>query len=343
MAEVFGVVASSVEIIKTVLKLRSLWNEVKEAPATVSDLLEEAELIGNILCATEETFSSAKFPPDLYHATHVTGSTALCRRAQKSLHDAAEVLNNKLASTHRFRKRLVAVKIRLEKEDIERLTTKLDRAVRLLILANQHVHSTQNSYMLSQLSSAVKQPHMIRAEASTDTEVILKPVVGDTLGQGSDSSAVSSLKRKHATSSNVFSTWILRRPQSGLRYHSSPTEFSCQVSLPTWYAQMIWEVQLIKAISGWNFFFRKYTYQQEDSQVFRCVKAGDIKALQELFDRGEASLFDRDFEYGDTLQHVSVSPKTIFSLGSPFVGGFIARKVESFQVLDRTGAECHGS
>ncbi|KAF2229734.1 hypothetical protein EV356DRAFT_371618 [Viridothelium virens] len=303
MAEIFGVVASSLEVVKTVLKLRSLWSEVKEAPATVSDLLEKAELIGNILSATEATFLSANLPPNLCHTAHVTESIALCHRAQKSLNDAAEMLDRKLISTHRFRRKLVAVKICLKKEDIERLTTKLDRAVRLLILANQHVQSAQSNYMLSQLSSAVKQPRMIGSKASTDTTLIPKPVLSDGIGRISTSSGSRHLDQNHQPNSTMPSTWSIRRLRLSLQYHYTSKEFSWRFSLPTWYTQIIWEIQVARAISGWNFFIRKYTYRQWDSTVFKCVQAGNIEALQELFDRGEASLFDREFFSGSTLQH----------------------------------------
>lgn len=151
MAEAFGVFASSLEVVNTVLKLRSLWKEVKEAPATVSDLLEEVELAGRILSGARDIFSTADFPPSVYHVSYLSESTALCCRAVKSLHEVIELLDGKLHSTQRLRRKITAVKIYLKKDDIQRLTTRLDRAVRLLGLAHQHIQSAQNAYILAQM------------------------------------------------------------------------------------------------------------------------------------------------------------------------------------------------
>ncbi|KAI9695383.1 MAG: hypothetical protein M1820_008678 [Bogoriella megaspora] len=74
MAEAIELVAGSLEISKTVLKLRSLCNEVKEAPATVSDLLEEVELIGKILSGAQNIRSAANSPPTLCNDAHVSPS-----------------------------------------------------------------------------------------------------------------------------------------------------------------------------------------------------------------------------------------------------------------------------
>ena len=151
MAEAFGIFASSLEVVNTVLKLRSLLKEVKAAPATVSDLLEEAEFVGKIISGAKDVFSPGEFPPTLYHTSHLSESTALCRKAVKSLHEVVEALDKRLSSPHKFRRKVTAINVYLKKEEIERLKTRLDRAVRLLVLANQHVQSAQNAYILAQL------------------------------------------------------------------------------------------------------------------------------------------------------------------------------------------------
>ncbi|KAI9654346.1 MAG: hypothetical protein M1821_006662 [Bathelium mastoideum] len=147
MAEAFGVFAGSLELVGTVLKVRKLWKEVKDGPERVSDLLEEAEIVGRVLARVQEsTLSEGARNP--HYASCVAESALLCRRAVNSLHEIAELLDQKLNSGHKFRRKIAAVKTYLKKEDIGRLTQKLDRAVRLLCLANQ---SAQNAYLVANM------------------------------------------------------------------------------------------------------------------------------------------------------------------------------------------------
>ena len=315
MAEAFGVVASSLEIIGTVLKLRRLWKEVKEAPARVFDLLEEVEFIGRLLSNAQDIPSLVELPASLDHVSYLSKSTAMCQMAAKSLRDVVQALDEKLNAPQSLRRKLAVVKAYLKKDDIQRLTTKLDRAVQLLVLANQHVQSVQNAYILANMYSlyvrivprrlthdrtfAGRQARVTEMETYTHAAIPREPVMPKLLEDVSGTTDSFDSERTPNRDSTISK-------QSSFQYRPASNGFACRVSFPTWYTKMVWDIQVIKAISGWKLTVRSYNYRPWGSPVFEYVVEGNLEKLQELFNHGKASPFDRDCADGMTLQHVGL-------------------------------------
>lgn len=61
----------------------------------------------------------------------------------------------------------------------------------------------------------------------------------------------------------------------------------------------------MKSSFGWNFCPRTYNVISSDSPVFKFVENNDVKGLQALFFRMEASPFDCD-DHGLPLLNVSI-------------------------------------
>ena len=79
-----------------------------------------------------------------------------------------------------------------------------------------------------------------------------------------------------------------------------------EIRAPSWLINRAWRIQAIKARSGWTFRPRTYNEIPEDSIVFQLIKEDDVKGLQELFVRNEASPFDCRSN-GFTVLHVCVT------------------------------------
>lgn len=72
---------------------------------------------------------------------------------------------------------------------------------------------------------------------------------------------------------------------------------------PTWLMSRVWEVRVKESCSGWMLGLSSYHIRPDDAVVFKYAVAGDIQNLQQLFDEGKASPFDRNAN-GVTLLHV---------------------------------------
>ena len=61
---------------------------------------------------------------------------------------------------------------------------------------------------------------------------------------------------------------------------------------PSWLINRVWRIRAMKVSSGWSFCTRTHNIVPSESPVFGFAKNDDVKGLQELFARGEASPLD---------------------------------------------------
>ena len=61
---------------------------------------------------------------------------------------------------------------------------------------------------------------------------------------------------------------------------------------PSWIAHRLWRLRYSKSLSGWTLCFRTYNVIPKDSLAFVYIEENNVKGLQELFSRKEASPFD---------------------------------------------------
>ena len=80
-------------------------------------------------------------------------------------------------------------------------------------------------------------------------------------------------------------------------------ELAARYQMPRWLANQAWDFCANKACNGWDFQLRQYVIIPHDSLAFQCIKQENVRSLQELFGKREASPWSCD-EYGWTLLHV---------------------------------------
>lgn len=118
--------------------------------------------------------------------------------------------------------------------------------------------------------------------------------------------------------SNLFGTFqysrrrftIVKRTQSG--YHDrrrEVEELRARYCGPSWLVSRIWEMRAVRSSLGWTFCPRTYNVVPSDSPVFISIERNDVKGLQELFIKMEASPFDCN-EFDQTPLVVSINFKS---------------------------------
>ncbi|KAF3004682.1 hypothetical protein E8E14_003649 [Neopestalotiopsis sp. 37M] len=90
MAEIVGLVASSIAIVETASKiagavftLKKLWDEIQDVPDTIRKLMTEIEVLEPILTIIEEDFESTGTPLPQDRASQL--AVAYCRKAVTDL------------------------------------------------------------------------------------------------------------------------------------------------------------------------------------------------------------------------------------------------------------------
>lgn len=86
-------------------------------------------------------------------------------------------------------------------------------------------------------------------------------------------------------------------------------ELRAQYRLPRWLANQAWDFCAKKAYNGWDFQLRQYVIIPSDSLPFQYIVKKNVKGLQELFSKREASPWSCDGE-GRTLLHVRAPEKS---------------------------------
>lgn len=143
MAEILGAVASGLAVAEvglkvggTVWKLKKLWQEVHDVPATIQDLMRQIEMMDPILSDHETNLDiqTTALPRQLLtcNGAPATQSTAYCREALNDLQRLAEDLDVALESEKRSRRTFARIRVVLKKETIKEFQYRLERAIRLL-------------------------------------------------------------------------------------------------------------------------------------------------------------------------------------------------------------------
>jgi hypothetical protein len=150
MAEVLGTVASVIAVVQissqagsTVVKLRSLWSQVRNVPETIRDLMKEIEILDPIVSEMETEFGDgvARLSPLLFDDTAARLSAGYCREALEGLQELVRELVDQIESSQRSKRGVAKLKVVLKKVAVVRLEKRLHRAVRLL-------NSAQLSYLM---------------------------------------------------------------------------------------------------------------------------------------------------------------------------------------------------
>lgn len=143
MAEVFGIVASGISlgglmgtIIKAGTQIIALYNEIQDASDEVAFRLQELQILSRILENSNSISLDAR---------------NLCELCLSELHLVLAELQSQIRRYRGFRRQVASAKVIVKKDTMQKLESRLERSVRLLMFANQsHILSTQNLVLRNQ-------------------------------------------------------------------------------------------------------------------------------------------------------------------------------------------------
>lgn len=143
MAEVLGTVASGAavgqlagEITSSIIKLKGYWDQVKDAPGEIRQLLLEIDSLNSILRHIEQDQNQAGLS-ELSPKICVKQSLKLCKQGAEELNGLLSELAMKIDKNTGWRRKAGASKVVLKREEIKKLKRRMKNAIRLLSLAYQ--------------------------------------------------------------------------------------------------------------------------------------------------------------------------------------------------------------
>lgn len=144
MAEAIGVVASGVTfgalaagITSSIVKFKSYWDQVRDAPEDIRDLFEDLEDLDHALADMEDDQQRNPASSLILDSTSTSRCLQGCKQAADRLKDLAEDLSKDLDQPIKWKTKRASAKVVLKKPQIDRYKAKLERAIRLLSLSHQ--------------------------------------------------------------------------------------------------------------------------------------------------------------------------------------------------------------
>ncbi|KAL3294572.1 Ankyrin repeat-containing protein [Colletotrichum asianum] len=138
MAEALSLVASVIAVADVAVKAGSayvkitrLWDEVKQVPATLREKAEEIQLFEEFLLDTERSLSQDQFPELTPNRVLLERLIERCYDTLTELKDSVERIHTRVANHSRLKRKIASAKSVLNKDDLEALTSRFDRALNL--------------------------------------------------------------------------------------------------------------------------------------------------------------------------------------------------------------------
>ena len=142
MAEALGVVSSIIAIVgvagklgTSTFKLKRLWNEVQDVPATIQNCIEQLEILAPAIQEMESEFERTR--EMVQNDTAAKRSLEYSQKAMDTLEALIKDMEGRIESARRGKKLLTQLKVRLKKDVFEEHQQRLQFALQLVSLSQQ--------------------------------------------------------------------------------------------------------------------------------------------------------------------------------------------------------------
>jgi len=155
MAEVVvGVIASGIsigtlaaQITSSIIKLKSYWDQIQDAPEDMRDLIEELEDLNQLLIDIEEDQRQNPMSNLILDPSSSSRCLQHCKQGATRLKELADSLSEDMKGSSKSKRKWASVKLVLKKDKIDRYRIKLQRVISLLNLSHQiYTRSVPCSY-----------------------------------------------------------------------------------------------------------------------------------------------------------------------------------------------------
>ncbi|KAI0534222.1 hypothetical protein GGR58DRAFT_65952 [Xylaria digitata] len=323
MAEIIGLIGSIValnelagKISACILALKNLLNEIKDVSSKLSAIMREIEILEPIVEGMSREFNDGNNILANWNDATVLLSIEYC---EKALGDLTSVLGDLVQETNtpkKLKRYKAAMKTIIKKDVLERCHTRLQSAVRFLSLTQQwYIIALLKAQPVLVVEHLFQQGFVPRSERNLNTSARMVPETVITLPrhtQGTKPLFSGTVVPEEWGTPRHTSSWKFG-PLGSICWGYYKNEeklfgrkfsFISRLQANYWFARRVWDIQVSRAIIGWNIKLNTYCIQPDSASVFTYARNGDIDGLLRLIDLGEASLQDHT-PSGQNLIHLA--------------------------------------
>ncbi|KAH8199225.1 hypothetical protein TruAng_006631 [Truncatella angustata] len=299
MADVLSVIASGVAVAQlagtaggAVLKLKRLWDQVKDVPETIRDLMEQIDCLDPALWQAEQQFAQNELPQLLWNDEAAVRSVTYCRKALGKLTELVNDLDVQINTSRRVSKKVARIKVALKKDELNKLERRLDNAVRMLQAAQQGYIITllklQPDIIVGKFMSCIE-----AAKSASNSGTIVEIDPQDDRKEVKTYSIQRKVTRKPLKSPSAV---------AGFRIGSSSEGLSAGFRPPWWLfgVTCAFEFNARRSLAGWDIRLRTYAVVPYNTPIWAAMSGGHVERARAIFDSRQASPFDVD-ELGRSL------------------------------------------
>ncbi|KAF7561846.1 hypothetical protein G7046_g2294 [Stylonectria norvegica] len=334
-------------IAKCIAEAKQLWDQVKDLPRELNDMIEDLKRFEPKFRDVEAQFNAKTIAAntDFWNAASAKDSLESSKQAHEILQKMVEELNSQLSTKKGLKKKIAAVKIIIKKSHLDRYEKRMNRAIQLL---GASTTSFQTALLLCSPKAIARQvtadllPHLYSQQVVQATSIVYHTHTHIYSSQGTQGKTAGcynekkvpecySEKRiaecdneKDLLKEGEYGTALTSRTKQAvtvkkeytpsklgrfaLAYTKTTGAWQAYVQCPSWLSQSVYEVHSRPTISGWMYNYRVYNIVSRESEVIKRIENGDTDGVLELFSTRKASPFDKD-ERGYSLLHHAAQSK----------------------------------
>ncbi|CAI0647382.1 unnamed protein product [Colletotrichum noveboracense] len=301
MAEALGLASSIIAVadlagktISLTIKLKALWEEVKDVPVALLQKAEYLQDLEELLDLAEQDAAEDSTPTAIWNAIN------RARAAKNDVQDTIDAYTEELANRRRYKRRLAAAKFVIQKDDLRTVEQKLDRALELYKLANTVAHGRYGRLILKQLT----EPTSAVVISTPNQSPIIDP--GDS--RGCSPSQIITVKAAKPRKNTIFEgSSALGR----LCFDYYDETYSFSVRVPDWLGGKVYSAMVQRSIAGWQSFLSVYpTIHYFEDKVFDMLREDDVTALQKYLCKNNLTPRVHN-SYGFNLLHFSLDKESV--------------------------------
>ncbi|EQB50975.1 hypothetical protein CGLO_09533 [Colletotrichum gloeosporioides Cg-14] len=142
MAEVLGLAASVIAVVDVAAKtgsayvrIQKLWSEVKNVPNLLREKAEDIQIFEDFLANVEDNLAISPLPALASDRILLEKLIGRCRSTLEELQDVVDRIYTSVISERGLKRRIASAKAVLRKGDLDNLSLKFDRALRMFEMA----------------------------------------------------------------------------------------------------------------------------------------------------------------------------------------------------------------
>ena len=342
----FGTLAA--QLTNSITKLKSYWDQIKEAPGEIKDLIDEIEDIALVLTDIEDDQRRHPISNLILDNTSASRCLERCKKAIDGLRELVDEVATDIDSSSKIRRKWSSAKVVFKREKIEKYKARKNNSVQQLFLSLQHYDRlfTQkpfcsisiliSNYLLglkltnhrvfSRLQPDIIIARILQKEPSQQARVSVgssNPLIISKHAHSGYSKMLGIIARlvlldhsrfesswgKYLFGSATYSKGLTRPLPRAVSQNSTTrraemlSQAALRIESPAWLFNQAWEFEFFRSFSGLTFQFRQFNQVPRESLVFKYAEENNVKGLQELFETGQASPYDKD-PRGFTPLHV---------------------------------------